>query len=1120
MKSSSHTVIAYLRSLAARQDSPEDNDRDLLRRFTETRDGDAFAVLMRRHGPMVLNLARRISGDEQLAEDVFQAAFLLLSRKAHAIRRPESLPCWLHGVARRLALEGRRARLRRQQHEAQILPSSHPSPLDELTVRDFLAVLDEELHQLPENYRAPLILCCLEGLSQEEAARRLGCSPGAVKGRLERGRQHLRQQLENRGLTLPAALGGSLLIAGSTNPVPAALAQATLQTAMTGGSASPAVAALIQQAVRMMFVPKIRAMAAAVLSLVLAGAGASMLVRQPHATQENALPASAVDDKPVSAKRHVDLYGDPLPDGAVMRLGTLRRRAVGMDLAVTADGKSIIGARNALCLCIWDAASGKLRSKRGLPIRWGSTVLSPDGRWMAQTWGDDKEPLLIWNVQTLEKVRVLKIAGRRDIESIAFSRDGKRIGAIGRRENEKGGYDHLVRVWDMADGKVIFNTEVHNNRHGHRLAFSPDGKRLLAMPASNSQDRGLYCWDIPGGRQAWLNEDIVGFQSLVFTEDGKILTSPWGQAVDLAMGRTVKMEKLPPIRDKGDTIYVDMPWKMAPDGRTLLIPKSNGVIVWDMISGKQPRMLEGAGEEIVVMPDGKGIITNNGSLQHWDLETGQPLWSETFALGHIGKVDAVAFSADGKRLASVSADGSARLWDATTSQPLRVWRARELRRSWFDVMVLDITPDGRWILSGDREEGLLKLWDASSEGVVRSIALPPGDERRKGKCRLFDVRIRADGSQAIGLIGAYGTTNQPAPHYLANYDLKTGQLLTSHPVKATMPGERALSADGRLFLGNGILIDAASGKEMARLEGTIDRPCAFSRDGALVLSGSLRTVQENGKTHKTADGLRIWESATGKVVAHLKSKPWTHQAAFHPNNRLLMTNDDGIQLHDAVTGKMLAVRRMPKDVMSSAISFAFTRDGRRLATGMPDGTILLWDISLPPAKPQRLEAKELETLWADLAGADAAKAWRAVWRLSEAHQDALPFLRRRVKPSPTAAADATRKLLADLDSESFVVREAAMKRLKELGLQAEPALYAALKAKPTVEQRRRIEDLLADLPKTPAPPTPEELRQLRALIVLERIGTPEARRLLEEAGKGPPSARLTRQAQAILACLP
>src|SRR5262249_21668088 len=128
------------------------------------------------------------------------------------------------------------------------------------------------------------------------------------------------------------------------------------------------------------------------------------------------------------------------------------------------------------------------------------------------------------------------------------------------------------------------------------------------------------------------------------------------------------------------------------------------------------------------------------------------------------------------------------------------------------------------------------------------------------------------------------------------------------------------------------------------------------------------------------------------------------------------------------------------------------------------------------------------------------------------------FLRGRVKPYPTAAADVTRKLLADLDGDSFEVREAAAKRLKELGLHAEPALRGALNARPSLEQRRRIEPLLAALVATSQALSAEDLRQLRALIVLERIGLPEARRLLENVAKGPESAALTRQARAALVC--
>lgn len=126
-----------------------------------------------------------------------------------------------------------------------------------------------------------------------------------------------------------------------------------------------------------------------------------------------------------------------------------------------------------------------------------------------------------------------------------------------------------------------------------------------------------------------------------------------------------------------------------------------------------------------------------------------------------------------------------------------------------------------------------------------------------------------------------------------------------------------------------------------------------------------------------------------------------------------------------------------------------------MAIGHPDSTILLWDMLLPAPKRKALAAKELESLWTDLADADAAKAWRAVWRLSDAPNEVLPLLRARLKPVPIVPANAMRKLVTDLDDNSFEIREPAVKRLKEFDLRAEPALRAALKAKPSLEQKKR-----------------------------------------------------------------
>lgn len=1135
MTSSVNTVLGYLHAILSRPHGEADDDRELLRRFTEAHDGDAFAVLMRRHGPMVLGLARRVVGDAQLAEDVFQAAFLMLARKAHTIRRAESLSCWLHGVAFRLALRLRRSQQRRQEREAHARSSHPPTPLDVLTAQEFLAVLDEELQQLPEQYRAPLILCCLEGLAQEEAAKRLGCSAGAVKGRLERGRNQLRRRLEKRGLTLPAVFGGTLLLAGSTSLVSAALAQATLQAATTGVGVAPAVAALMEEAMRMMVLNKFKAIGAAVLLFALSGTAVSMMALRPQAAKEDPSPTSP-DDKPLSAKRHVDLYGDPLPKGAVMRLGTLRRRAVGAKLAVTVDGKSIVTVRGGKYLNIWDAETGKPRAKRQLPGSYGSdSVFSFDGRWLLTGRSAGEGRVQLWDAQSGELLRTLVLDGATSMWPAAFSPDGKAVAAVGSVGNE----DHL-RIWELATGKVVFRKNVRRGTAIRRLLFTPDSKRLLAVLGANTPY--LTCWDLGSGRRLW---DVADFDpyTMVCTPDGKLLSDK-PRVLDLATGRILEHEKMP-AHEENDTFLRLL---LTPDGRTLFVSTFKKVIVWDRVHGKELRTLAGAGEQIALWPDGKSLLTNSAGLQRWDVNSGKPLYPDTFSRGHTSAVGHLAWSADGRRLASDSAlhfhtDNTLRVWDAVTGRPIRFQHDRKKTRivdggnncfSFGETgdELVDFSADGHWLLTNALGEECFKIWEADTGKEVRTLKFPPR-EQTEGQRQLFRARFSSDGARVVALLGSQSNLHivgeTPPEHKVVVWDAKSGKRLTSRPVGWTASEGSAMAPDGRTLVSNGALIDTASGKEMARLEGTgkygTRINVAFSRDSALVVGESPVITEENKTVYISRDGVRVWEAATGKMVAHVNMKPRIEQVFFHPDNRYVATNDvEGIRIWDVVTGKLALRREMPEKVPATprlgnfASCPTFAADGR-LATGHPDSTILIWDMPLPARKTEALAAKELDQLWDNLADADAAKAWRTVWRLADAPQDALPFLRDRVKRYPTAAADLTRKLLADLDSDSFTVRQAAAKQLKELALQAEPALRAALKAKPSLEQKKRIEELLAELPKLPSPPTPQELRQLRALIVLERIGTPEARRLLEKMAQGPESAHLTRQARAALMCL-
>jgi RNA polymerase sigma factor (sigma-70 family) len=257
-------------------------DRELLQRFSQHHDEDAFAVLVERHGPMVLGVCRRVLGCFQSAQDAFQATFLVLVRKAGAIDRPELLANWLHGVAARTARKARVLAARRAHHERQASVDLPQTQLPEADWLDLWPRLDEELRRLPEKYRLPLILCYLHGMTNKEAAQRLGWPAGSISYRLARGREILRERLGARQCapTLFATLLRDQTVTGS---LPPGLADQTVQAAimfsrdgLLASAVSPAVRRLLTEALPSLSSRTIAfLLAAAVLGLLAAGAVAS-----------------------------------------------------------------------------------------------------------------------------------------------------------------------------------------------------------------------------------------------------------------------------------------------------------------------------------------------------------------------------------------------------------------------------------------------------------------------------------------------------------------------------------------------------------------------------------------------------------------------------------------------------------------------------------------------------------------------------------------------------------------------------------------------------------------------------------------------------------------------------
>jgi RNA polymerase sigma factor (sigma-70 family) len=279
----------------------EPADGYLLERFVSIKDQAAFAVLVRRHGPMVLGVCRRLLQDAHEAEDAFQATFLVLVHKAPSIRA-DLLGPWLHGVALRCAGQARQAARRRaRQREAMAMPDTNP--VVEVGRRDLRQVLDEELGQLGQKYRAPLVLVYLEGKSTEEVAQQLGCPRGTVLSRLARGRDRLRDRLVRRGIMLTlATLGVALGEQAAPAAVPAALAEATINAAAQAAAGTAAasaisasVATLTKGVLRAMLLKKLKVTAVLLLALAVAIAGTAVCTRlvpadQPVAAGKDATP--------------------------------------------------------------------------------------------------------------------------------------------------------------------------------------------------------------------------------------------------------------------------------------------------------------------------------------------------------------------------------------------------------------------------------------------------------------------------------------------------------------------------------------------------------------------------------------------------------------------------------------------------------------------------------------------------------------------------------------------------------------------------------------------------------------------------------------------------------------
>jgi RNA polymerase sigma factor (sigma-70 family) len=606
-----------------------ETDRQLLDRFVAHGDQGAFADLVARHGACVWAVCRRVLGQEQDAEDAFQAVFLILGRRAGAIRKRESVGSWLHGVALRTAMKVCRATTRRRAREQHAGgPAPEPPPPDQAAARELQHLLDEEVARLSEKYRTPFVLCCLEGLTRVEAARELGWSEGTVSSRLAQARALLLKRLARRGFTLSAVLTACALAEGTATAAPLALVAGAAQAGAAGQAAaafSPSVVTLADAIVHALMVTKLKS--AVVVSLLLA------LVTTAAGFAAHGMRPARDDGAPVAREERLPLPADP-PVRSDVWSAVISRDG---QLAAAGAGRWDLPGE----VGVWDLASRKRLIHAAELKGVASVALSPDGRLLASgSWTGD---VRLRELPSGKEVGDFKIPS---VSRVAFSPDGALLAAASEAKT--------VRLVDVARRKVIAALEGDLFRF-HCVAFSPDGKRLLA--GGGDWQPGGVCqvtvWDVESKKQVGkLTGHQLAVLCIAFSADGTTIATG-------GLDMTIRL--------------------------------------WNADTGAEARLLRGHEDRVeglAFSPDGKTLVSGglDGTLRFWDVEAGR----ETARMGDTAEerrrlaerglvvapwsfsrsVRAISFTPDGSTLLVGGGPRTLRLFDvATRKETVVLWES-------------------------------------------------------------------------------------------------------------------------------------------------------------------------------------------------------------------------------------------------------------------------------------------------------------------------------------------------------------------------------------------------------------------------------------------------------------
>jgi WD40 repeat protein len=865
--------------------------------------------------------------------------------------------------------------------------------------------------------------------------------------------------------------------------------------------------------------------ALAVAAVLAAALDASALAGAPAGVMPDVAAPAAGGPRPA----RTDRLGDALPAGARFRLGSARLRhgTPVHSAAFAAEGAVLLAAGDDGLIRFWDPATGKeLRHVRG----GGMVVCTPDGKTVAAFDGDT---VALWDVAAGRQLR--KLAGRVVLRGavrvrLALAPDGKAVAALGT--------DGSVLLWDVATGRRRLRIPAAG-KGIVCLGFAAEGKRVVTTTYDREEGTTVRRWDTATGKE--LPETRISSPGgrtfhwpLAFSPDGATLVLGESAVVQRREGavtrvfaeyRLVLADAATGRKRRRLDAATEVIWSagFSADGRVVACQRMDGSVgAWDTASGKlrfdQPGYPgngrpDGAGT-LAFTPDGKQLATvgYSGAVHLWDAATGRELRADPEA--HHGAVAALAFTPDGRTVATGSDDETIRLWDTATGR-----QRRRLVGHTAEIRALAFAGDGRMLASAGGDH-TVRRWDPATGKALR-----PLKEERPPRGYLVGNGVRALGLRPDGATLITLGEDQ----VLREWDLAAGKMRATRrvvlrglaesrsgdparpaaappadPIRAAafLPdGATALVASDKLIH----LVEVAGGRQVFAFPSPSGLTClALAPDGQ-----TLVTASTNGAAC-------LFEMATGKKVLQVSRPAGIGQVALSPDGGrvALAESYPGTTIHvlDVAAGAERA-RFRGKDAYVTALAFA--PDGKSLASGLTDSTALLWELPAPAAGSAQgeLAADRLDRLWADLAGSDAARAHQAVGTLTAHAPQAVDFLARHVRAAPSVDVQRLQALLTGLDDKRFAKREEATGALKQLGRGAEAALRAALQGSRSGEVRRRVKAILATPPPW-APQDAEALRRTRAIRVLEGIGSPAARRLLEKLAAGEPTATETRLASA------